>query len=134
MLYMKKQLIMSVVALMGILFGSIGIESTIADTEVDVVHKNGFTVLDDGNKNNETTIVCKAVPNSDYGMKVDEYGVLTCVNVYDSADFVVLTPQQAKGVNYGDVLLVTFDGDDVANVQLNSLNIGDKVSGQKINK
>jgi hypothetical protein len=54
--------------------------------------------------------------------------------VYDSADFVVLTPEQAKGVNYGDVLLVTFDGDDVANVQLNSLNIGEKVSGQKINK
>ena len=131
---MKKQLIMSVVALMGILFGSIGIESTIASTNVDLVHKNGFTVLDDGNKDNQTTIVCEAVPNSDYGMKVDEYGELTCVNVYDSADFVVLTPEQAKGVSYGDVLLVTFDGDDVANVQLNSLNIGEKVSGQKINK
>lgn len=104
-----------------------------ANAEIKIVESNGFQVLDDNsNKDDETTVVCQAVPNEKYGIKTDKYSKLTCINVFDDADFIVLTPQQAKDVDYGDVVLVTFDGDHIIGVHQNTLNIDGKVFGQRI--
>jgi hypothetical protein len=122
-----------VLGLAGVTVGVSGIVHEVkADNEVAIKNEKGFLVLDQKEEENHTTMVCEAVPNSDYGMEVTEYGEITCKNAFDSTDFIVLTPQQAKGVEVHDVLLVTFDGDQVESVKQNDLNVNGKVFGQKI--
>lgn len=103
-----------------------------ANAEVKVVEEKGFQVLDVDNGENETTIVCQAQSNENFGIRTDKDAKLSCANIFDDADFVVLTEEQAKDVNYGDVILVTFDGDQVKSVHQNTLNIEGKVFGQRI--
>lgn len=125
-----------VLALAGLTAFTAGVSGLVheheTNDEVAIKNEKGFLVLDQEEEENHTTMVCEAVPNSDYGMEVTEYGEITCKNAFDGADFIVLTPQQAKGVEVHDVLLVTFDGDQVESVKQNDLNVNGKVFGQKI--
>lgn len=132
-MFMKKLLI-SLVAVLGLGFGVNTLVSNIqeAHAEAKIVEQNGFKVLE-GSTDEYSTIVCEALPNEHFGIRTEK-GEIACQNVYDYADFLILTPEQAKGFEYGDVLLVTFKGDHVDNVQLNTLNVGDKVEGQKLVK
>lgn len=90
--------------------------------DVDVVKENGYMVLEDNSKS-DSTIVAKIT-----GTEGKDYN--NAVNVYDKKDTIVLD----KGFKKGDIVLITFNGDDVVKVEKNELNIGDKVEGQKIIK
>ena len=100
---------------------------------VDVKDSNGFIVLDQKEKANHTTIVAKAVSADDFGFEMED-GEVIVQNVFDYADFVVLTKEEAKGVEIGSIQLVTFDGDNVKEVKKNDLFVANKVFGQKFNQ
>jgi hypothetical protein len=122
----------------GLLLSSIGVnqfaqasEESKSAPSVSIIEKNGFLVLDNKDKENESTIICKAKQNEEFGIK-NVKGELSCQNLFDYADFTVLTKQEAKGFKVGDILQVTFKGDNVEKVVKNTANVENKVTGQKL--
>lgn len=119
---MKKFLMSLTVGAMVIL-GAVGCTNEAPQPEqkqsVGVIEQNGFKVLDIKQKENRTTIACQARSNKDFGF-TEADGELTCLNIYDDADLAVLSPEQAKGFEIGDLLLVTFNGDNVEKVEKNT--------------
>lgn len=100
------------------------VEVVKAEEVVNVVEQDGFKVLDVNHKEDYSTIVVKV--NS---IESDEY--VTALNVFDDEDEVVLDKEDLK---IGDIVLVTFEQDDVVNVEKNTLNIENVVVGQEITK
>lgn len=95
--------------------------------------KNSFIVLNQKEKKNRTTIVTKAVTPKSVGLKVRK-GELVVQNVFDYADFTVLTKKQAKGLKVGNIINVTYNQDHIEKVVKNKFNVENKVIGQKWNK
>lgn len=92
---------------------------------VRIVEENGFKVLEDNNEKT-TTIVAQIEDNDS-----DGDGYVSALNVYDDRDEVAIHKESYKK---GDVVLITFEGDDVVSVGFNKDNVGDKVKVQKIIK
>lgn len=90
--------------------------------DVGVVKEKGFMVLKD-NSEDESTIVAKITDEDS-----DGDGYVNATNVYDKNDTIAI----GKGFGKGELVLITFNNDDVVKVELNELVIGDKVKGQKI--
>lgn len=96
------------------------------DEIVKVKKAHGFIVLDQKEKANRTTVVAKITKvNSRYTF---------VTNIFNNKDTIVLDKNDAKGLKVGGIVLVTFNQDDVEKVKKNTLNIENKVIGQKINK
>jgi hypothetical protein len=94
--------------------------------DVNVVKEHGYMVLDNNDSKDETTIVATITDDSD----VDKDGYIEATNVFDKKDTVAI----GKGFAKGEVVLITFNQDTVEKIELNKLNIGGKVEGQKIIK
>lgn len=128
-----KKLLIGLTLYIAILIGAVTVGENLTSAEINVIEKNGFKVLDNGDSENITTIACETKSLKQYGMRKDKYGVMVCTNVFDKLDLSVLTEKQAKGVKIGDILLITYKGDHVIKVKKNDLKIGNKIDGQKIN-
>lgn len=98
----------------------------------NVVEKHGFMVLDKKEKDeNHTTIVVEVKDGSEHGFEMAD-GEVVAENIFDNADFVVLTPEEAKGLNMGGIYLITFSHDYIDTIVENELVIANKVFGQII--
>lgn len=83
-----------------------------------------YKVLDNGADASHQTIVGTIT-----GYESDSKQYLLVKNSFDSKDIVSIPTGHYKK---GEVVLVTFKHDDVAKVELNHYNIGNKVFGQNI--
>src|SRR5690606_4156046 len=100
-------------------------------TKVDVKEWNGFMVLDRQEKDeHHSTIVTEIVPTETYGFVSPNEVVAR--NVFDHADYVVLTEDEAEQVEMGGIYLITFNHDYIDSIERNDLVIANKVFGQEV--
>jgi len=119
---MMKRFLMGLAVGVMVIAGAVGCtnETPQEKQHVDVIEKNGFKVLDVKQKENRISIACAVKSNKDFGFTGSEKGELTCQNIYDDTDLTVLTPEQAKGFEIGDLVVVTYKGDWVEKVEKNT--------------
>lgn len=99
-------------------------------TPQDIVTENGYKVLEDSDPE-RSTIVCTLEPYTGAEARAEEFA---CQNLFDQNDYVVIDEDAEfyEGVKFGDIVLLTFNGDFVEKIVKNTLNIENRVIGQEI--
>lgn len=89
--------------------------------KADVVEKHGFMVVDREEKDeNHTTIAVEIKDGNEHGFEMAD-GEVVAENIFDNADFVVLTKEEAEGLKMGGIYLITFNHDSIDTIVENNL-------------